>query len=363
MKPRTIRLRIALAAGLLSSLVVILFAGLSAWRFYHEQIDVFETDSPMALTPQHLAEAREEVSELAAAYLLALPFVAALAAAGAWWLAGYLTRPLTQLADHAEKMDARTLHERLPESPDHDEISRLARVMNGLFGRLEKSFVQASRFAADASHELRTPLAISRGSLEQAIQADPSGSSTPVLVQLLEENQRLASIVDKLLLLARADAEKLIASYEPVALSNMLEDIADDSAILARPRGITLEARIPASLSVPGDRALLHQLFMNLFDNAVKYSDTNGWVKAQLEQVGPDAVFSLSNSGPIITPDTQGRLFERFFRASEARDRPSGGVGLGLSICREIASAHRGRLELVFSDQGVTMFRLHLPLA
>jgi signal transduction histidine kinase len=118
---------------------------------------------------------------------LALPVVAAVAAAGAWSMAGRLTEPLTRLAAAAEGMEARTLHERLPETGGGDELARLTDVLNGLLERLEKSFAQASRFAADASHELRTPLAIMRRSIEEAIGADPSSVDAPLLVGLLEE--------------------------------------------------------------------------------------------------------------------------------------------------------------------------------
>ena len=233
MKIRSIRAKVALAAGALSSLIVLLFAVISAWRFYHEQIDIFDENGVTQVSTKQVAEARGEVQELAMAYLLALPFVAAVAAAGAWWMAGRLTDPLIRLANAAERMDARTLHERLPEPQGADEISRLTGVLNSLFERLEKSFVQASRFAADASHELCTPLAIMRGGIEEAIQADPSGRDAPLLVSLLEENQRLAAIADKLLFLARADAGKLLAGSENVNLRELIQEISEDFSILA----------------------------------------------------------------------------------------------------------------------------------
>jgi two-component system, OmpR family, heavy metal sensor histidine kinase CusS len=359
MKAHSIRAKVAVAAGALSSLIVVLFAVLSAWRFYHEQIDVFDKDGAPQISVQQLAEAREEVQELAMAYLLALPFVAAVAAAGAWWMAGRLTDPLTHLANAAEAMDARTLHERLPEPRGADEISRLTRVLNSLFERLEKSFVQASRFAADASHELCTPLAIMRGSIEAAIQADPSGREAPLLVDLLEENQRLAAIADKLLSLARADAGKLIAGSENVNLSELIQDIAEDFTILAEAKGLSLENQIAPKVSIPGNKSLLRQLFFNLFDNAVNYNVNGGWILGRLQVEGGNAVFSISNSSEVIPAEMQTRLFERFFRVSESRDQ-SRGAGLGLSLCREIALAHGGLLKLVSSDANGTMFHVTL---
>jgi two-component system, OmpR family, heavy metal sensor histidine kinase CusS len=328
MKIRSIRAKVALAAGALSSLIVLLFAVLSAWRFYHEQIDIFDENGVTQVSAKQVAEARGEVQELAMAYLLALPFVAAVAAAGAWWMAGRLTDPLIRLANAAEGMDARTLNERLPEPRGADEISRLTGVLNSLFERLEKSFVQASRFAADASHELCTPLAIMRGGIEEAIQADPSGRDAPLLVSLLEENQRLAAIADKLLFLARADAGKLLAGSENVNLSELIQEISEDFSILADAKGVRLENQIELDVSVTGDRFLFRQLFLNLFDIAVNHNINGGWILARLQREGSNAIFSISNSSEVIPVEMQTRIFERFFRASESRDRQSGGAGL-----------------------------------
>ncbi len=361
MKIRSIRAKVALAAGALSSLVVVLFAVISAWRFYHEQIDVFDDGGRTQASAQQIVRARIEVWELTVAYLLALPVVAAVAAVGAWSMAGRLTEPLTRLAAAAEGMEARTLHERLPETGGDDELARLTGVLNGLLERLEKSFAQASRFAADASHELRTPLAIMRGSIEEAIHADPSAPEAPFLVGLLEENQRLAAIAEKLLLLARADAGKLIAGSEEINLSDLIEEIAEDISILAEAKGVSLRSQVDPGILVTGDRPLLRQLLLNLFDNAVNYNVSAGWIRASVQRDGRNAIFSISNSSDGIPVEMRPRLFERFFRVSDSRDRQSGGAGLGLSLCREIAWAHNGSLELVSSDANGTTFRLTLP--
>ena len=353
----------AISAGVLAAIVIAAFAGLSAWWFFHEQLDIFAMESFHKPSSGQRRAAGEEVTELVTSYLLALPVIAVMTAAGAWWLADRLTAPLVSLARTAESMNAQTLHERLPESEREDEISRLTMVLNRLFARLESSFAQASRFAADASHELRTPLAVMRGILEEEIQQDPFGPKATRFVELLEQNQRLVSIADKLLLLTRADADQLLSHAGKLNLTDLIQEIADeDVSILAEQRKIELATDLAPDIWVMGDASLLRQLVFNLFDNAIKYNMPGGWVRAKLERVGPQIHFSVSNSGDPIPKSLQQRLFERFFRVNSSRERLSGGAGLGLSLCREIASAHRGRMEFVSSSVLGTTFRLVLSL-
>jgi len=352
-----------MGAGLLSALIVFFFAVLSAWRFYHEQIDVLDDDAPAAETAQQRAEAAGEVRELVGAYLLAVPVIVSLAAGSAWILAGRLTRPLTKLARTADLIGEGTLHERLPEEQGVDEVRRLARVLNRMLDRLARSLEQARRFTADASHELRTPLAVMRAQLELALQNDPTGPWAGTLGALLEDNQRLAAIVEKLMLLARADAGKLAVQMRIVKLGALVEDILGDVEILASEREVRLVSNITPDLAVMGDDALLRQLILNLCDNAVKYNVPGGRIEVRLQSQREAAVLVVANTGMPIPKHLRSRLFERFFRADESRERPWGGAGLGLSLCKEIASAHRGRLELVSSDEKETIFQASLPLS
>jgi signal transduction histidine kinase len=350
------------AAGTLASLMVVLFAILSAMWFYQEQLESSGGGRSPSRTEKQIADARSDVTELVAIYLLVLPLVVLIVAAGAWWVAGRLTRPLVRLADAAAAIDARTLHERLPEPNTHDEIAQLASVLNSVFGRLEASFAQAGRFAADASHELRTPLAVMRGRIELAINEDPVAPHAIALVQLLEDNQRLIAITEKLLLLARADAGKLATEASLVSLSGLLEGVLEDFAFVDSAQSLQLNSEIAPGVIVHGEEALLRQLFLNLFENAVKFTPPRGTVRVLLERLPRQAVFTIANSGSGIPPEIQSRLFERFFRSSHSRDRETGGAGLGLSLCREIAAAHRGQLEFVSSDEFETIFRVILPL-
>lgn len=358
---RSLRVRIALSAALLCALVVFVFAGFSAYWFHHEQIDLLSEDGEHSATPEQLADAADETGELIATYLFALPLAALLAGAGAWWLAARLARPLHDLTSAAKGIDAQSLDRRLPEPAGRDEIFTLAQALNHLLDRLERSFRQSARFSADASHELRTPLAIMRSQLEHAIKDHPQGEQTKVLVELLEQNQRLASISEKLLLLARADAGRLLPGLARLELSTLVAEVAEDYGIIAVEQGLAISGEVEPGVLAEGDEGLLRQLVLNLFDNALRHNIVGGWVRYRLSRIPEGAALSVSNSGAPIPERSRSLLFDRFYRLDESRDSAAGGAGLGLSLCREIANAHGGSIRLASSGEAGNEFRLELP--
>ena len=360
MKRISLRVKIAVFASALVVLVVIVFAAFSAWWFYHEQIDMVSDEETHAPTAQQITDARGETSELIVSYLMALPLVAIVSALGAWWMAARVTRPLIRLNAAASQIDAQSLDARLPDPHTNDEISTLAGTLNRLLDRLERSFRQSTRFSADASHELRTPLAVMRTQLEHAIKDHPSGEQTAVLVELLEENHRLSSVADKLLLLARADAGQLLPGRVKINLSRLIAEVADDYDIMAGDHDVQVSGNVAPDIWSDGDAGLLRQLALNLFDNALKHNVHGGSITYQLTATGSVAQFSIANSGPAIPETARGSLFNRFFRLDESRDRDEGGAGLGLSLCREIANAHGGSISLADTSTE-NEFILELP--
>jgi len=363
MRTSSLSTRFALAAGILSTLVVILFASLSAWRFYTERLDVLS-----GIQRHHqFAQAQHEIAwdeflELIGVYLVSVPVFAAISAACAWWIGQRLARPFVSFTQAVGRIDAQTLNERVAEATGSAEISRLSKIFNQMLDRLETSFNQARRFSADASHELRTPLTIMRARMELAINKDPHSAQSEDLAALLEDNQRLIKITESLLALARADAGKLVVDPGEVDLSLLLESIVDDFSIIGRQRKINFEGAISHVVAVRGDLSLLRQLFLNLFENALRYNREGGRVHYLLVQSGAEAVFTIANTGHIIPEQLQHRLFERFFRSANSRDRESGGSGLGLSLALEITRAHGGELKLVSSNSEGTTFQVSLPI-
>ncbi len=305
---------------------------------------------------------RSELDRLRNVFLVMLPAALLLVGGGGWLVAGRALRPLKRIRQMAERVTVRGLDQRIPASHDDPEITALIQVLNGMMDRLETSFRQATRFSADASHELKTPLAIMQGELENALQAAEPGSATQqVFTNLLEETQRLKRITRGLLLLSQADAGQLRLAREPVPLSADLEGMIEDARVLTAEAGLRLAAELQPDLWVQADRGLLHMALLNLIANAVKYNEAGGSVGMTLAIEGEQAVVTVCNSGPGIPAADQPRIFERFYRGDQARGRTTDGLGLGLSLAREIVHAHQGRLVLRESRPGRTCFALSLP--
>ncbi len=303
-----------------------------------------------------------EMNVLRNVFLLALPLALALIAAGGWWLAQRALRPIRALTAAAEGITARGLDQRIPMRDEDAEFNRLISVFNGMMDRLERSFQQAVRFSADAAHELKTPLTILQGELEQALQAAPAGSAQQeTFGTLLEEVQRLKAVNRKLLLLSLADSGQLKPHLEPLDLTTALEEAVEDTQILAP--GITIEQEIEAGVWVAADKDLLRQVLQNLTSNAIKYNHPKGLIRFMLRRAGNQVRLTVANTGSGIPREDRDKVFERFYRADKARNRAVDGTGLGLSLSREIARAHRGDLVLENTREGTAAFTLVLPAA
>ena len=305
-------------------------------------------------------EVNAGMAQLRNTYLLALPVALLLVGLGAWFLASRALRPVSALTRMAESVTAQGLDQRIPAMTRDQEFNRLITVFNEMLNRLETSFQQATRFSADASHELKTPLARLQAELEQALQG--TGEELPpqqVYSSLLEEIHRLKSIVQKLLLLSLADAGRLQLKLEPTDVSAMLANVVEDAQAQAPELNITAE--ISAAVCVNADAELLEQALQNLASNAIKYNREGGAIGFSLSAEHERVVVRVSNTGEPIPADDRERIFVRFHRADPARSGKVEGVGLGLSLAREIMRAHHGELVLEGSDEQRTAFALSLP--
>jgi signal transduction histidine kinase len=234
--------------------------------------------------------------------------------------------------------------------------------LNQAVDRLDAAFTQMRRFNADASHELRTPLTIVRGEAEVALRSPrPALEYQRVLRSILEETEHMAHLIDGLLTLARADSGELKLEARPISLHDLLADLYQQAQVLAREKGIQIDFDCPPALLAHGDDLRLRQLFLNLLDNAIKYTGPGGrvWLEAWEEKGQP--VVQVRDTGIGVAAADLPHLFERFFRVDKARSREVGGSGLGLSICKWIVDAHGGTISVVSRPGDGTSFRVRLP--
>jgi heavy metal sensor kinase len=315
---------------------------------------------------QSLHAQRELMEDIRDTFLWAIPIALLLSALGGYFLARKSLAPIASMASQARGMGAANLHQRLSVSNERDELGQLAQTFNQLLERLENSFLQQRRFMADASHELRTPVAILRGEAEVALsRAERSPAEyRETLAILREESQRLAHIIEDLFTLARADAGQYPLTLTQVYLDEVAAEALVRARSLAASKRINLTSAIEPNLPLLGDESLLGRMLLNLLDNAIKYSPPDATVTLACSRSGDKYVVSVSDNGPGIPKELQPRIFERFFRADQARSRSdgeTGGAGLGLSIARWIAEAHQGQLTLTRSGYSGSAFTATLP--
>ena len=310
-----------------------------------------------------LAELREAIDNLFSIFLILIPIAAVVSVVGGLYLANKSLAPVNDVTTAARRITAEKLDQIIPIREVDDEIGRLTSTINEMIQRLRESFEQIRQFSADASHELRTPLTIMRGEIELSLRT----TKTPeeyrrVLASSLEEILRMTSIINNLLALARSDRGLNEINLSAVDLAELAEELHCDSEALAAPKGIRVSLIETSPVTIVGDKDRLRQLFLNLIDNAIKYTDEGGCISLSVRRENGKALFAVQDSGMGIPPDQLDRVFDRFYRVDKARSRERGGAGLGLSIAKWIAELHRGSITVQSEiDRGST-FTVHLPI-
>ncbi len=291
-----------------------------------------------------------------------LPIALLLAGGGGWALARRALRPVGRMTETARRISAEHLAGRLEETGADDELGRLAQTLNEMLSRLDVAFKEMRQFTADASHELQTPLTILKGEIEVALRS-PRGPEEyqRILKSALEEIDKIARLVEGLLLLARADAGVLRMDQRAVDLGQLVDEVYEQARILAEARSLNLRLGAVEPVSTQGDYTHLRRLLLNLVENGIKYTPPGGEVTLSLQSSGGWASIRVEDTGIGIPQVDQARIFQRFYRSPEARSRAEGGAGLGLCIAQSIAEAHGGRIEVESTSGKGSTFTIFLP--
>lgn len=275
-----------------------------------------------------------------------IPFTLLLAGLAAYFLSSRALNPVSGLIRKSREIGVSNLSERLPLPQARDEVRTLAETLNQMIERLENAFLSQERFIADASHQLLSPLTILKGEIEQAIR---QGHAKEIeLKSFLQETDRLAKLVQDLLLLARVDAGPETLGMAPLELEDVILEAIARAEKSARPRGTRISFNIlnesGESRQVRGEEDLLMHLVLNLLENAIKYSPDGSTIQVILNQWPERQELTVADEGPGIPPEELDKIFARFYRGRSKKEQTRPGYGLGLAIARQIAKLHDARI-------------------
>lgn len=275
-----------------------------------------------------------------------VPLTLVFASAIGWFLARAALHPIRQMIGQAQQIGAAKLHERIDPPRTGDELEQLAVTFNDMLSRLERAFKRLRQFSAAASHELRTPLTVMKGELEIALRVP---RDTPeyqrVLKTQLEALDEMVDIVEQLLVLARSEEGEEAVEWRPVELTKLVRQVAEAWRTITEAKGVQVDLPSTRPVWVRGEERLLERLASNLLDNALKHTPPAGRVFLRTERDKKVARLIVQDTGPGIPPDELPKIFDKFFSRFSGNDRDHS-TGLGLGLCRWIAEAHRGRIEV-----------------
>ena len=302
----------------------------------------------------------EQLRELVLVLVLGLPLAVGVAGLGGYALARRALAPIEQMTERARSITAERLSDRLPVTHPDDEMGRLASVFNETLARLESSFAQMRQFTADVSHELRTPLTSIRSVGEVGLRGQRDEPAYRGIIEsMLEEVDRLAGLVDRLLTLSRAETGQAPLSREIVDLQALAEEVAQHLGVLAEEKQQQIVVERRAAPDALADKQVLRHALINLVDNAIKFSPPGGEVRIRIAETPSSAVFDVIDSGPGVPAMHEPHIFDRFYRADEGDGVR--GAGLGLSIAKGAVEANGGRLTLERSGPAGSTFRITMP--
>ncbi|MFI7121700.1 ATP-binding protein [Amycolatopsis sp. NPDC049868] len=310
--------------------------------------------SDLMATARDAEQVDEGVEATAYALLLAVPGLLAGIAAIAWVLVGRALRPVEIIRARVAEITASELDNRVPEPSTQDELGRLAKTMNEMLERLQVAHERQRRFVGDAAHELRSPLAAMTTRIEVGL-AHPDGTDWVELGrQVHHQAARLTALAEALLILARTDSG--VDDREWVDLDEVV--LAEAESVRARAR-VSVELSPFSAVRVRGRPHDLRAVVRNLLDNAERHARRS--IVVGLRRADGHAELVVSDDGDGIPAADRERVFERFLRLHDARDRDRGGAGLGLAIVRDVATGHGGRAWVADTDHGAEL-HVRLPL-
>ena len=292
---------------------------------------------------------------------LLFPFLILLSGFGGYLLTKKALKPVRQITAAAERIGSGSdLSQRIDLHNADREMMELSQTFDSMFSRLEKSFDAERQFTADASHELRTPTAVIIAQAEYALQHAKADEKDEALQKILAQAQKMSRLLAQLLMLARADANKIQFEIEKFDFSELAEIVLEETEQLAADKNITVKSNIEPDVEVEGDQTLLMRLLLNLLDNAVKYTGEGGEVAFTLRKTADGVICAVRDTGCGIAPEELPKIWRRFYQSDG--NRGQSGAGLGLSMVQWIANLHGGMVSVESTPGEGSTFTFTMPL-
>ncbi len=288
-----------------------------------------------------------------------LPALLLLAIIGGYWLAGRALKPVHKITEAAVQIgQGSDLNKRIDLGPGNDELHQLANVFDDMFGRLDRAFRAEQQFTSDASHELRTPMSVIMAQCEYTLEKPRTEEEYEEALYVIQrQGRKMSRLIEDMLCFARLDQNRDVYPKEQFNFTELVEDICGDMALL-KDKGIELTWSAREDVFVWGNRDLLSRMLTNLISNGYRYGKENGKIEVTLS-CADEILLKVEDDGIGISEDQQEKIFERFYRADEAR--ATEGTGLGLAMVRDIAKYHKGKIEVTSHIGQGSAFVVHLP--
>jgi two-component system, OmpR family, sensor kinase len=304
----------------------------------------------------------ETIRKLLLIIIISIPTSICVTIVVGYFMAKKALKPVDQIRRAAVKISSSNLDEKIDIVGRRDELGRLAETFNAMIGRLKDAFQRINQFSIDVSHELKTPLTILKGETEVALRKEREKHDYQMLLlSNLEEIDRMSCIIDDLLLLSKADTKEIKLNVEEVALRDLVVDVCMDMKVVADKKNVDLETSELEDIRLKGDELKLRRMLLNIVENGIKYSHAGGKVSVSSYVNDGYVKIDVKDNGIGISEEDIKYIFDRFYRADRSRKRESGS-GLGLSISRWIAEAHKGGIDVKSQPAQGSMFTIKLPI-
>jgi len=313
---------------------------------------------------EQISESLLMIHRLTSYFLLITPVMIILIAMISLFIAEVSLRPVQRFSAALEQISHKNLEERIPEGGQAKELRRLAEKFNLLLERLQRAFEAEKNLLGDAAHELKTPLAVIKTECDIALQRERTAADhASSLRNVREVANGMLGQVNSLLTLTRLESGLLdVSACAKISFTSCVEDAVLLAESLARKKNIAISASLHEELTVLGDEDSLTEAVLNLVENAVKYNHPGGFVAVDLVRRGSMAALSVSDTGIGVSEEDRERIFDRFYRAADARSSQEGS-GLGLSIVQAVVRTHGGEITVEAQPDGGSRFTVTLPLA